>query len=58
MSEGARTVDRTVVPERGGYYFGARMVEPAIASRGLPWSVRASVEELAAVAGGAAAASA
>ena len=58
MSEGARTVDRTVVPERGGYYLGARMVEPAVASRGLAWAVRASVEELAALAGAEAAASA
>ncbi len=46
MSEEARTVDRYLLPERGGYYLGARMVEPAITSRGLPWAVRASAEEL------------
>ena len=58
MSEGARTVDRTVVPERGGYYLGARMVEPAVAARGLAWAVRASAEELTEAAAAAAAASA
>lgn len=47
MSEDARTVDgRYVLPERSGYYVGARMVEPAIAERGLAWSVRASAAEL------------
>lgn len=48
MSEEARTLDRFILPERGGYYLGARMVEPAIATRGLPWAVRASAPELAA----------
>ncbi len=46
MSEEARTVDRFLLPERGGYYLGARMVEPAITSRGLPWAIRASAAEL------------
>lgn len=46
MSEEARTIDRTVLPERAGYYLGARMVESAINSRGFAWSVRASAEEL------------
>ena len=31
MSDEARTVDRYVLPERSGYYLGARMVEPAVA---------------------------
>lgn len=48
MSEEARTVDRFVLPERGGYYLGARLVEPAVTTRGLPWAVRASASELAA----------
>ena len=46
MSEEARTVDRYLLPERGGYYLGARMVEPAIGTRGLPWAIRASAAEL------------
>jgi hypothetical protein len=46
MSDEARTVDRYLLPERGGYYFGARLVEPAIARHGLPWAIRASAREL------------
>lgn len=46
MSEEARTVDRYLLPERGGYYLGARMVEPAVTARGLPWAIRASAAEL------------
>ena len=46
MSDEARTVDRYLLPERGGYYLGARMVEPAIGARGLPWAIRASAAEL------------
>jgi len=49
MSEDARTVDHYVLPERSGYFLGARMVEPAIAAHGLPWAVRASAEEITAV---------
>ena len=49
MSDEARTYDRYVIPERAGYYVGARLVEPAIAARGVAWSVRASAEELCAV---------
>jgi len=47
MSDEARTVDRIVLPERAGYFLGARMVEPAIGARGFAWSVRASAHELA-----------
>ena len=47
MSDEARTVDRYILPERCGYYLGARMAEAAIATRGLAWSVRASAAELA-----------
>ncbi|MGQ0712602.1 MAG: DUF2268 domain-containing putative Zn-dependent protease [Gemmatimonadaceae bacterium] len=47
MSESARTIDdRHVIPERAGYYLGARMVGPAVAARGLAWAVRASASEL------------
>jgi hypothetical protein len=46
VSEHARTVDRYTIPERSGYYLGARMAEPAIAAHGLAWSIRASAPEL------------
>ena len=49
MSDEARTVERTVLPERSGYFLGARMVEAAIAARGYAWATRASVMELATV---------
>ena len=55
MSDEARTVDRYVLPERSGYYLGARMVEAAVAERGLAWAVRASASELGELARGAAA---
>ncbi len=54
MSDEARTVDRYVIPERAGYFLGARMVDAAVASRGLAWAVRASAEELVAEGRGAA----
>ena len=46
MSEDARRADRFVLPERSGYFLGARMVEPAIAARGHAWAVRASAHEM------------
>ena len=46
MSDEARTVERHVLPERAGYFLGARMVEHAIAERGVDWVVRASATEL------------
>jgi hypothetical protein len=46
VSDQARTVERHVLPERSGYFLGARMVESAIAAHGLAWSVRASAAEL------------
>lgn len=49
MSDEARTVDRYVLPERAGYYLGARLCEPAIAAHGLAWAVRASAVEIAAL---------
>ncbi|MGH7677115.1 MAG: hypothetical protein ACRENU_01535 [Gemmatimonadaceae bacterium] len=47
MSDEARTADRYVLPERSGYFIGTRMVEPAVAERGLSWAVRARASELA-----------
>jgi Predicted Zn-dependent protease (DUF2268) len=55
MSDEARALDRYVLPERAGYYLGARMVEPAIAARGLAWAVRASAHDIATIAHAAAA---
>ena len=55
MSDEARTVDRYVLPERSGYYLGARMVEAAVAERGLAWAIRAPASELCELARGAAA---
>ena len=49
MSDEARTVDRYVLPERAGYYLGARMCEPAIAANGLAWAMRASAAEISAL---------
>lgn len=47
MSDEARTMERVVMPERAGYFIGARMVEPAINTRGYEWAVRAHAMELA-----------
>ena len=55
MSDEARTVDRYVLPERSGYYLGARMTEAAVAERGIAWAIRASASELDTLARGAAA---
>ena len=49
MSVEARTVDRYVLPERAGYYLGARMTEPALATHGYAWAVRASAAEIASI---------
>ena len=46
MSDEARTVDRYVLPERAGYFLGARMVDAAVATRGFGWAVRARADEL------------
>jgi hypothetical protein len=45
VSEITRTVGRTVLPERSGYFLGARMVEAAIDQHGLDWVVRANASE-------------
>ena len=46
MSESARRFEGHVIPERSGYYLGARLVAPAIAQSGYAWAVRASAEQL------------
>lgn len=46
VSEITRTVNRSVLPERSGYFLGARMVEAAAENRGLDWAVRASAIEI------------
>ena len=46
MSDEARTVDRYVLPERAGYYLGARMCEAAINAQGIAWAVRAGAREI------------
>lgn len=55
MSDDARMSGRLVLPERSGYYVGARMVAGAVERRGLPWALRASASEILALANGAAA---
>jgi hypothetical protein len=49
MSDEARTVDHYVLPQRAGYYIGARMCEPAVTTNGLAWAVRAGAAEIAAL---------
>ena len=49
MSDEARTVDRFVLPERAGYFLGARMVDAAVSARGYAWAVRATAAELVAL---------
>lgn len=46
MSDEARTIERTVIPERSGYYAGARLAAPAVDLRGPAWAIRASAEHL------------
>jgi hypothetical protein len=55
VSDQARTVDRYVLPERSGYFLGARLAEPAIKARGFAWCVRASANEISGLADAAAA---
>ena len=50
MSDESRTADRFVLPERSGYFIGARLVEAAVQARGLSWAIRASAPELTALA--------
>ena len=50
VSDEGRMADRFVLPERCGYYYGARVVEPAIEQRGFAWAVRANAGEIATLA--------
>jgi uncharacterized protein YjaZ len=50
VSEVTRTVNRSVLPERSGYYLGAKMVENAVESRGFDWAIRANAQEIEALA--------
>lgn len=50
MSDDSRTIERVVMPERAGYFLGARMVEAAVEQHGHAWAVRANAYEIAAAA--------
>lgn len=50
VSDEGRMTDRHVLPERCGYYHGAKMVESAIEQRGFAWAVRAGAREIATLA--------
>lgn len=47
MSEAARRVEGQLIPERAGYYLGARMVAAPLGRYGWKWSIRATAGELA-----------
>ena len=49
LSDESRTIEQYVLPERSGYYLGSRMVERAVAERGMAWTVRASSDEISAI---------
>jgi hypothetical protein len=46
MSDEARVIDRTVVPERAGYFVGSRLVAPAMEMNGAAWAVRAAAHDI------------
>lgn len=46
MSDESRTVQRYILPERSGYWLGAKMVDDAIAEKGIAWALRAEAQEL------------
>lgn len=45
MSPAARLVQGRVLPERGGYYLGARMTEALVAEKGVAFAARAAADE-------------
>ncbi len=47
MTPAARQLHGRVLPERSGYYLGARMAESLVAERGLAYAVRAGAHEFA-----------
>jgi hypothetical protein len=46
MTDERRRAGDQIMPERAGYYVGARMAEHAIATRGYAWTARASAQEI------------
>ena len=50
MSPAARLVQGRVLPERSGYYIGARMAEPLVAERGVASAARAPAADFEAAA--------
>lgn len=46
MSDDTRTIERHVLPERSGYFVGARLTDAAVASRGLAWTARATAADI------------
>jgi hypothetical protein len=46
MTDERRKAGEQVLPERSGYYIGAKMAEHAIATRGYAWTVRAGAHEI------------
>jgi hypothetical protein len=46
MSDESRLVDRTILPERAGYFVGSRLVAPALELNGAAWAVRAAAHEV------------
>ena len=46
VSDEARVIDRTVVPERAGYFVGSRLVGPALEMNGPAWAVRAAAHDI------------
>ena len=46
VADEARLIDRTVVPERAGYYVGSRLVAPAVEMNGAAWAVRAAAHDI------------
>jgi uncharacterized protein YjaZ len=46
MTDERRRAGDQILPERAGYYVGARMAEHAIATKGYAWTARASAQEI------------
>jgi hypothetical protein len=46
MTDERRRAGEQILPERSGYYVGAKMVEHAIATKGFAWTVRAGAHEI------------
>lgn len=46
ISDDVRMAGAYLLPERSGYFLGARLVDSAVAARGLAWALRAEASEL------------